>query len=101
MLLWLMYRNVAVIGGRSGEDILYVAVKDYLAKGDSLQLQWLSAADSWGTGVRRIGRQDTATWQAGPNCHRWFLQSGLKRALLISVSLLSQEYWRGPAHKTQ
>lgn len=45
-------------------------------------------------------RQDTATWQAGPDCHHWFLQLGLKRTLLISVSLLSQEYWKGLAHQT-
>lgn len=63
---------------------------DGLAKGGSL-LKWLSAADSRGTGVLHIGRQDTATWQAGPNCHCRFLQSRLTRAQRISVSLLSQQ----------
>lgn len=64
---------------------------DGLAKGGSLLVQWQSAADSGGMGVRHIGRQDTATWQAGPNCHCWFLHSRLTRAQRISVSLLSQE----------
>lgn len=73
------------------EGVLYVGLMDGLAKGGSLLVQWLSAADSGGTGVRHIGRQDTATWQAGPNCHCWFLQSRLTRAQRISVSLLSQE----------
>lgn len=81
-----------------GLTVCSLVVKDGLAKGGSLPLQWLSAADSWGTGVRHIGRQDTATWQAGPNCHRWFLQSGLKTTLLISVSLLSQEYRKEMLH---
>lgn len=63
---------------------------DGLAKGGSL-LKRLSAADSRGTGVRHIGRQDTATWQAGPNCHCRFLQSRLTRAQRISASLLSQQ----------
>lgn len=63
---------------------------DGVAKGASL-LKWLSAADSRGTGVHHICRQDTATWQAGPNCHCRFLQSRLTRAQRISVSLLSQQ----------
>lgn len=88
----LKHRNdVAVISAWSWEDVLYVEAKDGLAKGGSLLVQWLSAADSWGTGVRYTGRQDTATWQAGPNCQSRFLQSGLKKTFLISVALLSQE----------
>ena len=49
------------------------------------------AADSRARAVRHMGRQDTATWQPGPNCHCQFLQSRLTRAQRISVSLLSQQ----------
>ena len=56
--------DAALIRGWLGEDVLYVVEKDGLAKGGSLLVQWLSAADSWGTGVQRT-RQTGHCYLAG------------------------------------